>query len=85
MAGYTLKDKIRNTLIRIEVNILKSILKGSYEGVKHSGLLGFGLRPSSRILNTGEHNVSETESVCETLCSLVFFRMPGGGRSPKTQ
>jgi hypothetical protein len=38
----------------------------------------FGLCPSSSILKTREHNISET------LRSLVF-RIPDDGQSPKTQ
>jgi hypothetical protein len=50
----------------------------------------FRLCPSSGILETREHNVSETGSVSIlrlgplTLWSLVF-RIPDGGRNPKTQ
>jgi hypothetical protein len=62
-----------------------------------SGLLGFGLRPSSDILkNTEEENVSQTgsvsvyphlrterDTVSETLCSLEFFRIPEDRQSQK--
>jgi hypothetical protein len=44
----------------------------------------FGLRPSSNVLDSREHNVSETGSVSETLCFLVS-RIPDDGQSPKTQ
>jgi hypothetical protein len=45
----------------------------------------FGLCPLSSILkNTKEHSVSEPGTVSETLCSLVIFRIPDDGQSPKT-
>jgi hypothetical protein len=42
-----------------------------------------GLCLSSVILNTRKHNVSETGSVSQTLCFLVF-RIPDDGVSPET-
>jgi hypothetical protein len=42
----------------------------------------FGLCPSSGILKTRDHNVSETDPVSETLCSLVF-RIPDDGQVQK--
>jgi hypothetical protein len=42
-----------------------------------------GLCPLSGILKNREHNVSETDSVSETLGSLAF-RIPDDGQSPKT-
>jgi hypothetical protein len=47
------------------------------------GITVSGLCPSSGILKTREHNVLETGSVLETLCSLVF-RVLDDGQSPKT-
>jgi hypothetical protein len=44
----------------------------------------FGLLPSSDILGTRKHDVSETGSVSETLCFLVP-RISEDGKSPKTQ
>jgi hypothetical protein len=43
----------------------------------------FGPCPSSGILKTRDHSVSETGSV-SALCSLVF-RIPDDGQSKKTQ
>jgi hypothetical protein len=42
----------------------------------------FGLCPLSSILKTREHNVSETGSVSEMLCSLVSG-IPDNGQSQK--
>jgi hypothetical protein len=43
---------------------------------------GFGIFPSSGILGTRKHDVSETGSVSETLCFLVP-RIPDDGKSKK--
>jgi hypothetical protein len=45
---------------------------------------GFRLCPSAGILKIREHNVSENESVSDTLCFLVS-RIPDDGQSSKTQ
>jgi hypothetical protein len=42
----------------------------------------FRLRPSSGILKTRKHNISETGSISETLCSLLFGTLDDG-QSPK--
>jgi hypothetical protein len=46
----------------------KYILKGCGDAVLHLQLLGFGLIPSSGILGTREHDVSETGSVSVLRC-----------------
>jgi hypothetical protein len=44
-----------------------------------------GLCPSPDILkDTRGYNVSETGSVSETFRSLVFFKLPDHGQSPKS-
>jgi hypothetical protein len=40
---------------------------------------------SGIVKNTKEHDVSETHPVSETLCSILFLRIPDNGYSPKTQ
>jgi hypothetical protein len=44
----------------------------------------FGLCPSSGIVGTRKHNFSETGSVSETLCFLVY-RIPDDGQSANIQ
>jgi hypothetical protein len=46
--------------------------------------LGFGLHPSSVILETRKHNDSEIDQFSETLCFLVSGILDDG-QSPKTQ
>jgi hypothetical protein len=45
-----------------------------------------GLCPSYGILkNIKGHSVLETDPVYKMLCTLMFFRIPDDGQSPKTQ
>jgi hypothetical protein len=45
----------------------------------------FGFCPSSGTLKSTKKHVSETDPASEMLCSLVLFRIPDDGQSPKTQ
>jgi hypothetical protein len=60
----------------------KRILKGSDVVYNTQNYWVFELRLSSGILKTTKHNVSETGSVSETFCFLVF-RMLDDGQNPK--
>jgi hypothetical protein len=49
------------------------ILKGSDDGVQHTGLLFFFTFPSSGILETRKHDISENGSVSVLWCLITIF------------